>query len=78
MLHVYLRIPQISTFLHKNINYFKKNKFDSDADSLLVNLIDKAYKNSNKSLDNVPVISMNAFRSQLGSEYNTSFPNNEV
>ena len=78
VLHVYLRIPQISTFLHKNIDYFKKNKFDSDAENLLVNLIDKAYQNSNKSFDNVPVISMNAFRSQLGSEYNVSFPNNEV
>ena len=75
---MYLRIPQISSFLHKNIDYFKINKFDSDANNLLVNLIDKAYQKSNKGLDNVPVISMNAFRSQLGSEYNTSFPNNEA
>ena len=75
---MYLRIPQISTFLHNNIDYFKKNKFDSDADNLLVNLIDKAYQNSNKSFENVPVISMNAFRSQLGSEYNMSFPTNEA
>ena len=78
VLHVYLRIPQISSFLHKNIDYFKINKFDSDADNLLVNLIDKAYQNSNKGFENVPVISMNAFRSQLGSEYNVSFPNNEA
>ena len=77
VLQVYLRFPGVSSILLKTIESHQEMKLDSAADSLLIDLIANAYRSSRDNYEDVPVINMNAFRSLLGSEYNTSFPNNE-
>ena len=77
VLQVYLRLPAVNSFLLKTVNSHQEMKLDSAADSLLIDLIANAYRSSRDNVEDVPVIKMDKFRSLLGSEYSTSFPNNE-
>ena len=77
VLQVYLRLPGVSSFLLKTIEGHQEIKLESAADNLLIDLIANAYRSSRDNFEDVPVINMNKFRSLLGSEYSTSFPNNE-
>ena len=77
VLQVYLRFLGVSLFLLKTIDSHQEIKFESAADSLLIDLIANAYRSSRDNVEDVPVIKMDKFRSLLGSEYSTSFPNNE-
>ena len=77
VLQVYLRLPRVCSLFMEVLN-LEDIKLESAADCLLIDLIAKAYWNCNKRLESVPVVNMNAFRSQLGIECNMSFPNNEL
>ena len=77
VLQVYLRLPRVSSLFMEVLNLEKIN-LESATDCLLIDLIAKAYWNCNKRLESVPVVNMNAFRSQLGSECNMNFHQNQL
>ena len=77
VLQVYLRFPGVSSFLLNTVSNHQEIKLESAADSLLIDLIANAYRSSRDNFEDVPVINTDKFRSLLGSEYSTSFPNNE-
>ena len=76
LLQIYLRLPDIGTFLKDQI-LSGRLKFNSEEYTLLADIIKEAYLNCYKEYDEIPSIDTSPFREMLKLNYLVSFPATE-
>ena len=76
LLQIYLRLPDIGTFLKDQI-LSGRLKYVHEEYKLLVDIIKEAYLNCYKEYDEIPSIDTSTFREMLKSKHSVSFPATE-
>ena len=77
VLHVYLRLPKIGTFLIEKLTPEADLNLNTDLDKLLVDIITKATVHHLELFEKIPIIDINEFRKSLKSEESDLFQSNK-